>query len=393
LAFRPWLQRHLVLRAGYSVFYDGGIYTRLISNLANQPPFAQASTLWTSTDQVLTLQDGFPAIAPTVATNTYAVDSNFRTPYAQTWNVTVEDQIAPNVILSVGYVGTKGSKLDLLLAPNQAAPGSPLTTQDRLSIPGALSFNYETSGAASIYHGLQVSLRRQFHNGFSLSGDYTFSKSIDNAASVGGAGRTVAQNAFDLEAERGLSVFDVRHRLRIHYTYEFPFGDRRRWLSHGGPMAVVLGNWQLSGGTTIQSGTPLTARVLGNQSNNSGTGANFSERAQATGLPLSLDRAARTTLDFFNTAAFTLPPAGQFGNAGRNTITGPGTVNFDMSLSRFITISQEHGVRGEFRLQADNAFNTPNFSGLATVVNAQDFGRVTGVKSMREFTVSMRLRF
>ena len=393
VAFRPWLQRHLVLRAGYSVFYDGSIYTRLISNLANQPPFAQASTLWTSPDQVLTLQDGFPAIAPTVATNTYAVDTNFRTPYAQTWNFTAEDEIAPNVILSVGYVGTKGSKLDLLLAPNQAAPGSPLTTQDRLSIPGALSFNYETSGAASIYHGLQVSLRRQFHSGFSISGDYTFSKSIDNAASVGGAGRTVAQNAFDLEAERGLSVFDVRHRVHINYNYEFPLGDRRRWLGHGGTAAAILGNWQISGGTTIQSGTPFTARVLGNQSNNSGTGANFSERAEATGLPVSLDGVARTTLDYFNTAAFTLPPAGQFGNAGRNTIPGPGTVNFDMSLSRFITISQEHGVRGEVRVQADNVFNTPNFSGLATVVNAQDFGRVTGIKSMREFTMSMRLRF
>ena len=393
LAFRPWLQRHWVVRAGYSVFYDGSIYTRLVPNLANQPPFAQASTLWTSPDQVLTLQDGFPTIAPTVASNTYAVDSNFRTPYAQTWNVSLENQIAPNLILSVGYVGTKGTKLDLLLAPNQAAPGSPLTTQDRLSILGALSFNYETSGAASIYHGLQVSLRRQFHNGFSMSGNYTFSKSIDNAASVGGAGRTVAQNAFDLAAERALSVFDMRYRLTINHTYEFPFGDRRRWLNRGGWPARVLGNWQLSGVTTIQSGTPFTARVLGNQSNNSGTGANFSERAQATGLPVSLDRAERTTLDFFNTAAFTLPPAGQYGNAGRNTIPGPGTVNFNMSLSRFVTISQERGVRADFRIEANNLFNTPNFSGLATVVNAQDFGRVTGVKSMRVLTVSMRVRF
>ena len=167
------------------------------------------------------------------------------------------------------------------------------------------------------------------------------------------------------------------------------FDDVRRLLAS----ARVLGNWQVSGVTTIQSGTPFTARVLGNQSNNSGTGANFSERAQATSLPVSLDGAARTTLDFFNTAAFTLPPAGQYGNAGRNTIPGPGTVNFNMSLSRFLTISQERGVRAEFRLEADNLLNTPNFAGLATVVNAQDFGRVTGVKSMRELTVSMRLRF
>ncbi|MBZ5545648.1 MAG: TonB-dependent receptor, partial [Acidobacteriia bacterium] len=99
LAFRPWLQRHWVMRAGYSVFYDGSIYSRLVSNLANQPPFAQASTLWTSPDQVLTLQNGFPTIAPTVVTNTYAVDSNFRTPYAQTWNFTIQNSLPHGLVI------------------------------------------------------------------------------------------------------------------------------------------------------------------------------------------------------------------------------------------------------------------------------------------------------
>ena len=393
IAFRPWTARRLVLRAGYSIFYDGNIYSRLVSNLASQPPFAQASTLLTTPQQVLTLKDGFPDLGPNIARNTYAVDPNFRTPYAQTWNFSLQNEIARDVILSVGYVGTKGTKLDLLLAPNQAAPGSPLTTQDRLGLANALAFVYETSGAASIYHGLQVGLRRSFRGGFSLGGNYTFAKSIDNAASVGGAGRTVAQNSFDLQAERGLSLFDVRHRLVINHTYEFPFGDRRRWLSHGGALAHVFGNWQISGVATIQSGNYLTARVLGNQSNNSGTSASFSERADATGQPVTIPGSERTTQRFLNTGAFTLPEPGQYGNAGRNTIPGPGTVNFNMSLGRLITLSREKGARADFRIEAANIFNTPNFSGLATVVNAQDFGRITGVKSMRVLTVSLRMRF
>ena len=393
LAFRPWTKRRLVLRAGYGAFYDGSIYQRLVPNLASQPPFAQASTLLTSPQRLLTLEQGFPTIAPNIARNTYAVDTNFRTPYAQTWNFSSENEIAPNLILSLGYVSTKGTKLDLLLAPNRAAPGSPLTTQQRLELKNALQFTYETSGAASIYHGLQVGLRRQFHNGFSLRGNYTFSKSLDNAASVGGAGRTVAQNNLDLRAERGLSVFDVRHRLLINHTYEFPFGERRRYLNRGGTLARILGNWQINGETTLQSGNPYTARVLGNQSNNSGTGASFSERAQATGLPVSLPGSERSTQRYFNTQAFTLPPPGQFGNAGRNTISGPGTVDFDMSLGRFITLSREKGVRADFRVEANNLFNTAAFSGLATVVNAQDFGRVTSVKAMRSLSFSMRLRF
>lgn len=393
LAFRPWTKRRLVLRAGYGIFYDGSIYSRLFPNLASQPPFAQASTLLTTPQQALTLENGFPRLGPNIARNTYAVDPDFRTPYAQTWSFGMEDEIAKNLILSIGYVGTKGSKLDLLLAPNRANPGSPLSTQDRLRLRNALAFTYETSGAASIYHGLQAGLRRQFHGGFSMSGNYTFSKSIDNAAGVGGAGRTVAQNDLDLKAERGLSVFDVRHRLNINHTYELPFGERRRWLNHGGAFARVFGEWQISGVTALQSGNPFTARVLGNLSNNSGTGASFSERADATGQLVALPASERNTQRFFDTGAFALPQPGRFGNAGRNTIAGPGTVNFDMSLQRFVTLSREKGVRADFRIEANNIFNTPNFSGLATVVNAQDFGRITSVKAMRSLSFSMRLRF
>lgn len=392
LAYRPWTQHHLVLRSGYSIFYDGSIYSRVVPNLVDQPPFAQASTLTTNPQQVLTLENGFPTIAPTVAHNTYAADSNFRTPYAQTWNFSLEDEIARNVVLSVGYVGTKGTKLDLLLSPNSANPNASNTGQ-QLSIQDALQFLYETSGASSIYNGLQVSLRRQYHSGFSMSGNYTYGKSIDDAAGVGGAGRTVAQNSFDLRAERGLSTFDVRHRLIINHTYELPFGERRRFLNRGGAAARVLGDWQISGVTTLQTGTPFTAQVLGNQSNNSGTGAFSSQRANATDLAVSLPRSERTTQEFFNTAAFALPASGEFGNAGRNTIPGPGTVNFNMSLTRFITFSREKNLRGEFRIEGANIFNTPNFGGLATVVNAQDFGRVTSVKAMRALTLTLRVRF
>lgn len=393
LAFRPWTQRKLVFRAGYGIFFDGSIYPRLVPNLANQPPFAEASILLTNPKQVLTFEQGFPEIALSVVKNTYAVDPNFRTPYGQSWSFGIEDAIARNVILSITYTGTKGTKLDLLLGPNPGASGSPLTTQERLALRNALQFTYETSGASSIYHGLQIGLRRQFHHGLSMDVNYTFSKAIDDAASVGGAGRTVAQNFLDLAAERGLSVFDVRHKFHARHIYEFPFGDGHRYLNRGGALGHLLGNWQISGGTTLQSGTPFTARVLGNQSNNGGTGAYFSQRADATGLPVSLPGFERSTQQFFNIGAFTLPPPGQFGNAGRNTIPGPRLVNFDMSLARSVTFSREKGVRGEFRVEANNLMNTPDFTGLATVVNASEYGRVTSVKPMRSLSFTMRIRF
>jgi len=389
LAFRPWGQRSLVLRAGYGIFYDGSIYQRLVPNLVSQPPFAQASTLLTSPRDVLTLENGFPEIRPGVVRNTYAVDPNFRTPYGQTWSLGIEDQIARNVILSVNYTGTKGTKLDLLLAPNPEDQSA----RYGYAIKNALPFTYETSGAASVYHGLQVGLRRQFHSGFSVNANYTFSKSIDDAGSAGGAGRTVAQDYLDLRDERGLSVFDVRHRIIINHNYELPFGERRRYLNQGGTLARILGNWQISGVTTLQSGTPFTARVLGNLSNNSGAGPFFAGRADATGEAVSLPGFEQTTLRYFDTGAFTLPGPGQLGNAGRNTIPGPRQITFNMSLDRFLTFSREKNVSGDFRIEADNIFNTPSFSGLATVVNATNFGRVTSVGAMRTILASFRLRF
>jgi hypothetical protein len=342
---------------------------------------------------VLTLENGFPQLGPNILSNTYALDPNFRTPYAQTWNFSIEDEVVRNVILSLGYVGTKGTKLDLLLAPNQSPPGAPITTGAQTALQNTLAFTYETSGAASIYQGLQVGLRRQFHGGFSMSGNYTFSKSIDDAASVGGAGRTVAQNYLDLQAERALSSFDVRNKLLINHNYQLPFGEQRRWLNKGGTMGRALGNWQISGITTIQSGTPATAQILGNLSNRAGTAAISNLRADATGLPVELSRSQRTAQDFFNTAAFSLPAPGEFGDAGRDTIPGPGTVNFNMSLDKLVTFSRERGIRGDFRIESDNIFNTPKFAGLSTVVNGQGFGRVTSVGAMRSVVFSLRLRF
>jgi hypothetical protein len=388
LAYRPWSKHSLVLRSGYGLFYDGSIYSRLYTNMASQPPFAQASTNATTPNQVLTLENGFPNYASNILTNTYALDPNFRTPYAQTWNFSIEDEFVRNVILSIGYTGTKGTKLDVLLAPNSSARGS------ETAIGNALAFTYETSGAASIYNGLQVGLRRQFHGGFSMSGTYTFSKSIDDAASVGGQGRSVAQYYKDLQAERGLSSFDVRNKLLINHIYQFPFGEQRHWLNKGGTLARAVGNWQLSGITTIQSGTPYTAQILGNLSNRAGTAAISNLRADAvTGVPVVLPRSERTAQEFFNTAAFRPPAPGDYGDAGRDTIPGPGFVNFNMSLDKLVTFSRERGIRGDFRIESDNIFNTPRFGNLATVVNGQGFGRVTSVGAMRSVIFSLRLRF
>ena len=391
IAYRPWTQHHLVIRSGYGIFYDGSIYSRMVANMVDQPPFATASTLTTNPEQILTFADGFPTASANTIHNTYAADSSFRRPYAQTWNFVMEDEIFRNVILSVGYIGTKGSKLDLLLSPNSLNPSA--SGSQETSIPGVQQFLYETDGADSIYNGLQVNLRRQFHGGFSIWGYYTWSKSIDDAADIGGTGHNVPQNSFDLKAERALSNFDLPQKLTINDTYEFPFGEERRFLNRGGALEHVIGDWQISGVTTLATGSPVTAQVAGNQSNNNGSGVFASERPDATGLPTALQRGDRTTLDFFNTGAFSLPASGELGTAGRNTIMGPGSVTFNMSLGRFFTFSREKNLRARFSINANNIFNHPNYSSIANTINAQNFGWVTGVSAMRSLTFALRFNF
>jgi hypothetical protein len=389
-AYRPSDEHSLVLRGGYGIFYDGGIYQRIAPNLSNQAPFAETGRNLSTPADPLTLQNGLPSTPPDVVPNTYAVDPDIRTPMAQTWSAGFEQSLSRYFLLAVNYVGTKGSNLDLLLGPNRfvstGVDGSPV-----LALSGAEQFVYETTGADSIYHGLQVELRRQFHGGFGFMVNYTWSKSLDDASSIGGAGQVVAQNPLDLSEEWGLSAFDVRHRALFNANYRLPFGEGERFLSHGGPWAAMLGGWQVSGFGTYQSGSPFTAQVLGNTGATAGVGSYFALRGNATGQPVSLSDP--TIQQYFNTAAFSVPPAGTLGNAGRGTIPGPPSFNVNMSLDRLLTLSSERGLRLDVRLTATNIFNTVNFTSLGTVVNAITFGQVTGVGPMRTLALSLRFRF
>lgn len=393
LAFRPSNKSDWVLRAGYGLFHDQSIFNGLPSQLATQPPFAQAQTLLTSSTQPLTLQNGFPVLSPETVRNTFAVDRHFRSPYIQFWNLGFQKKLPGQLTLDLNYSGSRGVNQILLFAPNRAEPGPPLTTEERRSLPGTLGFNYLSGGGDSSRHGLNIMLRRQFSRGFSLRGSYIYAKALDNASSLGGTAPEVVQDPGNLAAERGLSSFDRRHSSSLNYYYELPFGEGRRFLTRGGWEARLLGNWQIGGGALISSGNPFTARVSGNASNNSGTGGLFSERADVTGISPKLPRSARTPKQFFNIEAFRLPPPGQFGNAGRNTIIGPGTVRFQGSLTRRFDLSKDKGVRGEFSIRATNLFNRPNFAGLYTAVNSSEFGRVVSAEPMRSLILHMRVRF
>lgn len=364
------MKRSTIVRAGYGIYYNGQAFNLFPSRLAQQPPFAIASSINTSPQDVLTLASGFVSVLPNVLTNTYAVSPYYRTPYAQTWSLTIQHDLPKGFFVEVGYLGTKGTRLDVVTVPNQGPPG----TRQTIQLGNARGFTFASSVGNSILHSLQVRATQRFRRGISMSASYALSKSIDDSSTFGGAGNTVAQNWLNLAAERGLSSFDRRHSFDMNWVLTSPLTGR------------LWKDWQLSGGLRAQTGAPLTARILGNTASLAQTGGVGSGRAQATGADIS------SGSGFFNLAAFTVPPAGQFGNAGRNTIPGPGLFTVNLGFGRSFQLDETRR-RLELRMESSNVFNQVNYTNINTVVNATNYGLPIAASSMRTVSAVLRFRF
>jgi len=348
----------------------------------------------TTLSNPLTIQQGFPDQPDVAVFNTYAIDPGYRIGYVQQWNLDIQTELFRLYSISVGYNGSRGTRLDVLRAPNRAPQGSsPVETEDNRFIADAGNFVYQTSEAGSVMHALQARLNRRFSRGFRFQASYTLAKSIDNASGIGGGGLTVVQDEFNIRGERSLSGFDQRHRFEFGCNFELPFGERRRFFPNANLfLQQLISGWNLDASLQLLSGTPSSPRLMGNVSNNSGTGSNFSERPDTTGLAVTLPDSRQSTSAYFNTLAFAVPPPGQFGNAGRNTIPGPGTNLLNMSLRKGFRLDDSNR-RMEVRWMVSNVFNHPNWGGLGTVVNATNYGRVTNVRTMRRMEFNLRVNF
>ena len=244
--------------------------------MANQPPFATASTLTqqTATTVPSSFQTNLSSALPGTVTNTVAVNPNYQVPYAMIWNAGIEYNLARSMFLEVMYTGTRGVHLDELLGFSSATNGT----------TNAAGFTYDTTGAFSNFNALQVRLQKRMTRGLMFMARYTYSKSLDDASTIGGGGQTVIQNNADPRGDYGLSSFNMTHQFLGMFSYQLPFGDRQRFATKGWEKDV-FGEWRVNGSFTAHSGTPFTVRVFSkNQACQNVPGTN-SERADQSGDP------------------------------------------------------------------------------------------------------------
>jgi hypothetical protein len=402
VAWRPIPASTMVARAGYGIYHDTSVYQTSALNLAQQAPLSKSLSVQNSPTCPLTLAKGFNPCS-SITSNTFAVDPNFRVGYVQTWQVAVQRDLPLALQMTATYLGVKGTRGVQQYLPNTYPIGAVSPC------PGCPSgFVFQTSGGDSTREAGQVQLRRRLRNGFAASLLYTYSKSIDDDAYLGGLGHvtattlnqssteastsassssaatpSIAQNWLDLKAERSLSTFDQRHLLKLQAQYTSGEGLGGGDLMSGWP-GRLLKEWTLLAQITAGTGLPQTPVYLAAVP---GTGVTNTIRPDLTGAPIYSAHAGL----HLNPAAYTPPQPGQWGTAGRSSITGPGQFSLDASLARTFRPSTRFYL--DARVDATNLLNHAVFTGWNTTVNSTQFGLPLAANPMRSLETTLRLRF
>ncbi len=390
-SWQPGRSAKTVVRGGYGIFYNAPALNNVNSGpQQNNAPFVSAQTFNSSFAVPVTLSNPYPAAAAGAGSLTLSA-FNRHQPDAmiQQWNFNVQQELTTNLVLEVGYQGTKGTHLPLLYNINQPPPGPGTVAQKQALRPypqfGNISF-LDAVGNSS-FNGLLTRLQQKYSNGLSFLLSYTYGKSIDNTPGTPynvTPSRSSAEDPHNLRLERGLSGFDLRHRFVFSPVYELPFGKGKQFLNSNRYVGWVVGGWEASGIFSAQSGRPFTALV--NPDN-----ANVLGNVDRPNIIGNANDGPKTVQQWLNVSAFQLAPFGTFGNAGRNNLIGPGLINLDLMLSRNFQIAERFGI--QFRAESFNIANHPNFDLPAQTFGVPGFGSLISAEAPRQIQFALRARF
>jgi len=361
-----------VIRGGYGIFWNftpGGTS----SSKAQNPPFLQATSLNanpTAYGSNLLLKDGLPPppgvdpSRPASGTTRSIFDINFRDAYARQWNVNLQRSLARNYMVEVAVVGSQGRQMLLKGDPNQAPPvvgvsDSNVNRPYATLAPALRTIGQVQSTGTLDYNALLVKFQRRFANNFSFLNAYTYGKAID--LNSDNDGLVTLTNVYDPGYNRGPSDYDITHTFSSNWIYELPWAKGKAY-----------GGWQVSGIMTLRGGLPLTVtQTQGVLS--TGTGNRPNRICDGNISNPTIDR-------WFDTSCFvaTTDNTGTYGNAGRGIIRGPGSFNIDASLIKNTKIGH---VNTEFRIEAFNVLNHPQFGNPNTTLGNAAFGTISSMLS------------
>ena len=357
-----------VLRAGAGIYYDEPV-ANIVSASGSNPPFV----LSVNNTSNVNIANPFAA-PPGAGSAIQAVDPNFKSGVVYSYNVNIQHE-AFGTVFQASYVGSQGRHLRLIGDYNQGINGV-------RPIPNFQSITVQESVSNSDYNGMWLSANKRLSKGLTVSATYTFSKSIDDN-SVGSSNPQI-QNFYNIAAERALSDFDARHRFTLTGVYLLPF------TAENGFVKRIVGGWSISPIVNMQSGSPfspiipLTATLAPGATPtpgviyNSGSLEQYDRPDYVAGQPLTVPNPSPS--QWLNPKAFVRHNLG-FGNAGRNILTGPGLQDVDLGLSKNTTIRERFSL--QFRAEAFNLLNHPNFTQPQNNITATTYGQITATRSTR----------
>jgi hypothetical protein len=398
LGFAYQANSKTVVRGGYGIFYDPQGNQGTTIRQERQFPF----------DLIYTLSPGalFPGnlvsqgfitlaqIQPLNLNNPFgslkAIAPDFRNASIQQFNLGVQRQLTGSTVLTFTYVGTLGRHLTWSLPLDQPAPG-PGNIQARrpynAQFPNVTAIAYLESAGNSEFQSLQTVFEKRFSSGLFFNANWVWSHSMDNSPYDGGADGPIPQDPTNRRADWASSNNDVRHRLNVWSTYELPFGPGKRWANGGAAFTrYLIGGWQLGGIAVLQSGLPFTVTSASGPTN---TGAG--SRADVVSGVAPYPSNPYVNL-WFNPAAFTTPQPYNWGNAGRNILTGPRATNFDFTAEKKFLFTETRQLL--FRAEFFNAFNHPQFNIPASTIGATGVGTISSTaRPSRQIQFALKVLF
>ena len=438
-AYTPSSEGKTVIRGAYGIFYDiqadqsdaeltynpTGLFRSQTTQLsASSIPVQRLSTGFaTASDPTGALP---PSSLSAPSGRASAIIFNNATPYIEEWNVNLERALGKNAVIQIAYVGTHGVHLTFLRNLNQAlqpldtnfetcptptdpscfsGSGSNFGRPYFTTVPNIAAIRTSSNDVSSIFHSLQVRFEKRFSAGWTMLNSYTYQHTIgiteENETSGGSA---EPQNTYNMRAERGNVGPDFRHQFTSAWSYELPFGPGKRFVNGDGPVRWIVGGWQMNSIIAIYSGQSFSP-LLSFDATNTGSGG---ARPDLIGNPYDFSNAisagcpsnAQSLQCWYNPAAFAVPALapGQtfshlYGNAGRGILRGPSQYNVDFSLFKIFKFTER--LQMEFRAEAFNLFNTPQFGVPNATVDIPGLsGSISStVHDPRQIQLAVRFQF